>query len=490
MLRLDHQFGDDGNFWMSYDDTLHVYSSIQRARLFTDDWKVAQKWTTCQVPFPFDYSKTKFSFTLEKKGPVAIVLSMASHPASKFMAPILTNSKLDERYFIGLYGQYSFLMSFLVQKASSGEHVVEGSQYGLRSAAVEVTLEAGEYYVYMKTIARFSLSDNNVEDTILQNVKYRPDKFQRIARSYDLAHSKAKFEDEAFEKDKKKIELFKKTRLISNTKKQMLKAKKRIRHVENKKKRRKAKKLAKANPKTLGETGTGAAELSKETTESTPTPNKEQTRPHKDPEASHSISTRSKSRKEAEELSQVESESSKPTADGHNKKQAANKGKRPAKSSTEAMPREKEEAEDTPTEKASEYEKVSQDPANPDTKPTVLPKDAPSDIDSDISDVSTDGALEMISKRKYFSKMSKTYKPPKQTGDKDEKSDLFWDNPWNAVITVGLKVYIREGNVEMKVIREEFVPTEEDEQSDSEFLVEEMMGSRNGEEEGPNANSS
>jgi len=79
MMKLDHQFGDDGNFWMSYEDLLHKYASIQRARLFTDDWKVAQKWTTYQVPFPFYYSKTKFSFTLEKKGPVAIVLSKVSY---------------------------------------------------------------------------------------------------------------------------------------------------------------------------------------------------------------------------------------------------------------------------------------------------------------------------------------------------------------------------------------------------------------------------
>jgi hypothetical protein len=85
MLRLDHQFGDDGNFWMSYDDLLQKYTAIHRARLFTDEWKVAQKWTTYQVPYTFEYSKSKFSFTLEKSSPVAIVLSMVSYVASRYM---------------------------------------------------------------------------------------------------------------------------------------------------------------------------------------------------------------------------------------------------------------------------------------------------------------------------------------------------------------------------------------------------------------------
>lgn len=75
MEKLDHRFGDDGAFWMSYEDLLKKYQIFDRTRLFTDDWKVTQQWTSVNVPWSLDYNDTKFSFTLEKKAPVVIVLS-------------------------------------------------------------------------------------------------------------------------------------------------------------------------------------------------------------------------------------------------------------------------------------------------------------------------------------------------------------------------------------------------------------------------------
>lgn len=78
MQKLDHRFGDDGAFWMSYDDLLKKYETFDRTRLFSDDWKVTQQWTSLTVPWSVDYHDTKFSFTLEKKAPVVIVLSQVS----------------------------------------------------------------------------------------------------------------------------------------------------------------------------------------------------------------------------------------------------------------------------------------------------------------------------------------------------------------------------------------------------------------------------
>jgi hypothetical protein len=75
MQKLDHRFGDDGAFWMSYEDLLKKYQTFDRTRLFDDDWKVTQQWTTLTVPWTADYHKTKFSFTLEKKASVVLVLS-------------------------------------------------------------------------------------------------------------------------------------------------------------------------------------------------------------------------------------------------------------------------------------------------------------------------------------------------------------------------------------------------------------------------------
>ena len=39
MTKLDHRFGDDGAFWMSYEDLLKKYSTFDRTRLFDDTWK-------------------------------------------------------------------------------------------------------------------------------------------------------------------------------------------------------------------------------------------------------------------------------------------------------------------------------------------------------------------------------------------------------------------------------------------------------------------
>ena len=63
---------------MSYDDLLKKYQTFDRTRLFTDDWKVTQQWTSLTVPWTVDYNDTKFSFKLEKDAPVVIVLSQVS----------------------------------------------------------------------------------------------------------------------------------------------------------------------------------------------------------------------------------------------------------------------------------------------------------------------------------------------------------------------------------------------------------------------------
>lgn len=78
MQKLDHRFGDDGAFWMSYEDLLRKYQTFDRTRLFTEDWKVTQQWTSLTVPWSVDYNSTKFSFMLEKKASVVLVLSQVS----------------------------------------------------------------------------------------------------------------------------------------------------------------------------------------------------------------------------------------------------------------------------------------------------------------------------------------------------------------------------------------------------------------------------
>jgi hypothetical protein len=79
MQKLDHRFGDDGVFWMSYDDLLKKYQLFDRTRLFSNEWKITQQWTTVTVPWNVDYNDTKFTFTLDKKSSVVIVLSQVKY---------------------------------------------------------------------------------------------------------------------------------------------------------------------------------------------------------------------------------------------------------------------------------------------------------------------------------------------------------------------------------------------------------------------------
>lgn len=49
MKKLDHKFGDDGVFWISYEDLLKKYSYFTRTRLFDETWHIVQKWTSFNV---------------------------------------------------------------------------------------------------------------------------------------------------------------------------------------------------------------------------------------------------------------------------------------------------------------------------------------------------------------------------------------------------------------------------------------------------------
>jgi hypothetical protein len=75
MQKLNYRFGDDGIFWMSFDDMLRNFSNLQRTRLFDKGWTVTQQWTSVNVSWVTGYLNTKFSVEIKKPGPVVFVLS-------------------------------------------------------------------------------------------------------------------------------------------------------------------------------------------------------------------------------------------------------------------------------------------------------------------------------------------------------------------------------------------------------------------------------
>jgi len=84
MAKLGHKFGDDGKFWMSYDDMLRKFDFLDRTRLFMDEgWTVIEQWASVDVPWATGTSKTKFLVELTKPGPVVFVLSQVRKSPSK-----------------------------------------------------------------------------------------------------------------------------------------------------------------------------------------------------------------------------------------------------------------------------------------------------------------------------------------------------------------------------------------------------------------------
>ena len=188
MELLDHRFGDDGQFWISYEDLLREYSEFDRTRLFGSDWQITQQWTTLDVPWSADYNKTKFSVTLTKRSPVVIALS-----------------QLDDRYYRGLDGQYSFELHFRLDKDGESDYIVRshGNYSMRRSVSTDLELDPGAYSVLMKITARRYQGCDNPEDIIRSNVKVRQNKLIQSGLAYDLAHAKGEIKETEAEKQER-----------------------------------------------------------------------------------------------------------------------------------------------------------------------------------------------------------------------------------------------------------------------------------------------
>ncbi|KAI4620221.1 hypothetical protein J4E80_004747 [Alternaria sp. BMP 0032] len=188
MKKLDHKFGDDGVFWISYKDLLRTYQHFDRTRLFGPEWTVSQQWTSVNVPWSVDYLDTKFKIHLAKGGPVVIVLS-----------------QLDDRYYQGLEGQYEFNLQFRLHKDDEEEYIVRsnGTYYMTRSVSTELDLEPGNYTVLLK-IKATRIPDNPTPDEVIRmTCTKRREKLLSIGLSYDLAHAKGHFREQEEDKAKR-----------------------------------------------------------------------------------------------------------------------------------------------------------------------------------------------------------------------------------------------------------------------------------------------
>jgi hypothetical protein len=182
MTKLNHTFGDDGVFWISYPDFLKHFPSINRVRLFDSSWSVGQQWTCVRVPWTVDYLDTKFEFTISERGPVVIVLAQP-----------------DDRYFYGLRGRYLYSLHFRIYKEGDpeGKYIVRsmhnsgGEKVFTRSVSAEIEdLEPGRYGVVFKVTAVRSMISSTAEESILKYAVERKEKLLQVGRRFDYAQTK------------------------------------------------------------------------------------------------------------------------------------------------------------------------------------------------------------------------------------------------------------------------------------------------------------
>jgi hypothetical protein len=74
MKTLEHTFGDDGLFWMSFEDLLNRFEMLDRTRIFDSTWTRVQSWTSVSVAWVTGYMNTKFLVEIRKKGPTVFQL--------------------------------------------------------------------------------------------------------------------------------------------------------------------------------------------------------------------------------------------------------------------------------------------------------------------------------------------------------------------------------------------------------------------------------
>ncbi|KAL2257974.1 hypothetical protein VTK26DRAFT_8890 [Humicola hyalothermophila] len=194
---LGHQFGSDSVFWISYEDLLRKYQHFDRTRLFRDpDWRCCQRWIGVDVPWKPRYHE-KFHIKLTREGPLVIVLS-----------------QLDNRYFKGLQGQYSFRLQFRIHeqdRPDPEDYIVRSHGNYLMNRSVSIELPSmlpGTYSVFISVAGERNTNLPSIEEVVKRECKGRTEneKLAQVGYAYDLAHSKAAAHMEAVKKLRKKVD--------------------------------------------------------------------------------------------------------------------------------------------------------------------------------------------------------------------------------------------------------------------------------------------
>lgn len=445
MAALKHRFGNDGIFWIAYDDLLTKYQYFDRTRLFDDSWKMCHQWTSIDVRWTADYNDTKFSLTLTEPGPAVIVLS-----------------QLDDRYWKGLEGKYSFSLHFRLEKDDEDGHIVRshGNYWMRRSVSVEVDLEPGTYSVFLKIKAKRYPHRTSVERVVRDNCTSNPEKLIQVGLSYDLAHAKGIVAETEAKRMKEENELNNKAKAIKAARKEKytkwLKAKRQMDRDKRQKARwerhQAAKKTSDQSDTFSDNVHVDEKEISEAKQESSSNIDHSQTPPSETEKQEDAKITDNEAIDTPPSQEDPSHTKSKPDDEGENACEDGSRDK-PSDGHVTAGSIDQGANEQATVQKKTTTIQTTTEHANSERTPKI-------EVDQDDDD--TASCMSFASSIDSVLDLELPSTPDSSLSDADEPdNEPFAADPWNAVCVVGLRVYTQTGNVSVKVVRPKIGDDEE-----------------------------
>ncbi|KAI0527723.1 hypothetical protein F5B22DRAFT_640704 [Xylaria bambusicola] len=440
---LGHQFGNDSVFWIRFEDMVEKYLHFDRTRLFRDvDWQCSQRWIGVEVPWKPQWNE-KFHFKLTKESPLVLVLQ-----------------QLDNRYFKGLRGQYTFRLHFRVHeqgRPGSEDYIVRshGNYLMSRSVAIEIpSMEPGDYSVFLSIIAERDTEMLSVEDIVKRECRKREenDKFAQVGYAYDLAHSKGVAHLEHVARLRKKSDQKKASTSRMEERRKMWEkrhlnreiTKKQSKKNQEKRDRRREVEDTKRKAKEEAEE---AEKKKKQEAEEVERKKEEEEKPK---DAAVQTDTPTRGEDKSSQTGAGEADSSTQSDEADSKSSAAESEK-----SASTDEKKDEEKNDKDSTSATGDANQPTKPVSEVTQKKVATPTYSSDCDSSDSPVEDWELLyssDDMSKKPRMATPAPAATATTEVVESDGESGL--PDPWNAICIVGFRVYSKDENLDLRVVIE------------------------------------
>lgn len=392
--------------------------------------------------------------------------------------------KLDDRYFIGLEGQYIFTLYFRVEKEGEKDYIVRshGNYNMRRSVNVDTELEAGKYFILMKISAKRDTRRPTVEEIIRDNCRVKQDKLIQIGQSYDLAHAKAQIRESEAEKVEReereeKQRAAEKKLLYAQLREQKLRRWQLEMKQQARERRHSKRKEERHRRKTEAQVpADGTAQDGKPATENPPV---EGGSPEN---ATNGFATAEAASDVAELKAQPDQDAAhlpSPPADLLSQATPVPPGKPstpsdadketqesdPAKAEKVTAPTEANSHNNAPVQEAATHEQSQKFESALQAVPSILVNGTPSDLgpappsttaepSPDDSDYASDASFDSsVDSDLDFLEGQQADEPSAVEEETDDEDAEFVNDPWNAVCVVGLRVYSKDQDTVVQVVR-------------------------------------